>query len=106
MNYYEFYINMAKKQTTISIDVETKKLAEQKAKKLNLPLSGVLRILLNDFAIGKIKIGTSVSEVDENGFTKAEQKELDEAIADIKTGKNFDGPVESMEEFIKILNKK
>jgi len=62
-----------KDQTTLSIDKVTKKKAEQMAKKMHLTLSGVARILLNDFADGKIQIATVMITRDENNFTLQEK---------------------------------
>ncbi len=92
-------------QTTFSIDKETKKRAEVMAKKMHLTLSGVARILLNDFADGKIKITTVVMDRDENGFTAQERQELNTTIQDLKNGKNLEGPFETAEELIKNLQK-
>jgi hypothetical protein len=56
--------------STISIDQATKQKASKKAKKDLMPLSAVVRILLNDYVDGKITIGSQVP-VTENGFTPA-----------------------------------
>lgn len=96
---------MSKDQTTLSIDKITKQKAEQMAKKMHLSLSGVTRILLNDFADGKIQIATVMVERDENNFTSNDQKELDMALHDVAQGKNLEGPFNSAEEFIGGLKK-
>lgn len=96
---------MSKTQTTLSIDKITKQKAEQVAKNMHLTLSGVTRILLNDFADGKIKITTVMIAPDENGFTAKEREELDVALQDISKGKNIEGPFNSAEEFITSLKK-
>lgn len=87
---------MAKDQTTLSIDKTTKQKAEQMAKKMHLSLSGVARILLNDFADGKIRIATVMIE---------DKHELDTALRDVSNGKNLEGSFESAEEFISSLKK-
>ncbi|MEK7524599.1 MAG: hypothetical protein AAB588_06255 [Patescibacteria group bacterium] len=87
---------MAKDQTTLSIDKVTKQKAEQMAKKMHLSLSGVTRILLNDFADGKIQITTVMVVRDD---------ELDIAIQDLAQGKNIEGPFDSAEDFISTLKK-
>jgi antitoxin component of RelBE/YafQ-DinJ toxin-antitoxin module len=87
--------------TSLSIDKKIKEKAEKKAKELSLTLSGVTRILLNDFAEGKIRIGTIIVERDENGFSKFDQQELDKALIDTKNNKNLEGPFFSSEEFTK-----
>lgn len=94
---------MTKTQTTLSIDKITKTRAEEQAKKMHLTLSGVARILLNDFADGKIKIGTIISQRDENAFSISENREIDSAIKDFSEGKNIEGPFNSSEEFLKNL---
>ncbi|MFA6549747.1 MAG: hypothetical protein WCT36_00090 [Candidatus Gracilibacteria bacterium] len=48
--------------TTILIDKDTKDLASERAKRDRLSLSAVVRILLLDYADGKIKIGSHVVE--------------------------------------------
>lgn len=96
---------MAKDQTTLSIDKVTKRKAEQMAKKMHLSLSGVARILLNDFADGKIQIATVIVTRDENNFTAKEQDELDMALRDAAQGKNLEGPFNSAEKFIRSLKK-
>lgn len=48
--------------TTIIIDKDTKDLASERAKKDRLSLSAVIRILLLDYADGKIKIGSRINE--------------------------------------------
>jgi len=92
---------MAKDQTTLSIDKTTKLKAEQMAKKMHLSLSGVARILLNDFADGKIQIATVMVPRDENDFGPKDKIELDMALQDATHGKNLDGPFESAEDFKK-----
>ena len=97
---------MAKNQTTLSIDKITKERAEKMAKKMHLSLSGVARILLNDFADGKIKIATVIVTRDENNFTENEQKELDIALQDLADANNLEGPFNSAEDFISSLKEK
>jgi antitoxin component of RelBE/YafQ-DinJ toxin-antitoxin module len=94
---------MSKDQTTLSIDKITKNKAEIMAKKMHLTLSGVTRILLNDFADGKIQIATIMVNKDENGLTELDKKELRAALKDVKEGKNIEGPFNTAEEFIKSL---
>lgn len=84
---------MSKDQTTLSIDKVTKHKAEQVAKKMHLTLSGVARILLNDFADGKIQIATVMVIKDE----------LDIALDDVAHGRNLEGPFDSAEDFINTL---
>lgn len=43
-------------------------------------------------------------EVDENGFTLADQKELDEALEDVKNGKNMECASSMKELFAKLEN--
>lgn len=87
---------MAKDQTTLSIDKVTKQKAEYMAKKIHLSLSGVTRILLNDFAEGKIQIATVMTVSDES---------LDTALRDAAQGKNLEGPFNSAKEFVNSLKK-
>lgn len=96
---------MAKDQTTLSVDKVTKRKAEHMAKKMHLSLSGVTRILLNDFADGKIQIATVMVSRDENNFTSKEREELDAALHDVAQCQNIEGPFNSAEEFIRSLKK-
>lgn len=96
---------MAKDQTTLSIDKATKQKAERMAKKIHLSLSGVTRILLNDFADGKIQIATVMAVRDKNNFTPKESAELDMALRDVVQNKNLEGPFNSAEEFTNSLKK-
>ena len=96
---------MTKTQTTLSIDKTTKQKAEQMAKKMHLSLSSVARILLNDFADGKIQIATVMITSDENNFTPKEKAELDMTLQDAAQGKNLEGPFNSAEEFISSFKK-
>ncbi len=94
------------KQTSLSIDKETKKRANAAAKKMHLSLSGVTRILLNDFADGKIKIGTiAIATRDENGFTSAEVKAILKAAQEAKKGINLSKPFNTMDDFLEDLKK-
>ncbi len=91
---------MASVQTTISIDKATKQKAEKAAKNMNLTLAGVTRILLNDFAEGRLSIGAVYTARDENGFSAQDRSGIEKVIADIKAGKNLEGPFNSAEDFI------
>ena len=44
------------------------------------------------------------SQVDENGFTLDEQRELDKSIAEVRSGE-VEGPYDSIEEFVASLKK-
>lgn len=56
--------------STISIDTATKNRASKRAKKERMNISFITRLLLNDYADGKITVGTQMA-VTENGFTPA-----------------------------------
>lgn len=77
------------KQITLSIDEITKEKAELAAKRLHISLSVIARILLSEFAEGKISIGAVIknnNEKDENGFTYQEKKILLKAFKEAKKG--------------------
>lgn len=61
--------------STISIDMETKKRAAKKAKGNRMTISVITRILLNDYADGKIRIGAQML-VTPNGFTPEFEDEI------------------------------
>lgn len=68
---------------SISIDKEIKDKAMQKAKTDNLPISLVIRLLLLDYANGKIKIGTQTADVAKAEFIEVDdetQKLMDDVI--------------------------
>ncbi len=69
--------------TSLYIDKNTKERATLKAKKDQLSFSAVVRILLSDYASGKIVIGAhSVShyEVSEIGVDSETQKKMDQVV--------------------------
>ncbi len=58
--------------------------------------------LLSEVDILKLALSKFYSQelgYDENGFSPAFQKELDEAIADTENNKNLEGPFNSVDEF-------
>jgi len=61
--------------STISIDKGTKNRASKRAKKDRITVSMVTRILLNDYADGKITIGSQMA-VTENGFTPEQERDI------------------------------
>ena len=61
--------------STISIDKVTKNRASKRAKKDRMSVSVIARILLNDYADGKITIGSRIV-VTENGFTPEFENEV------------------------------
>ncbi|QQR54467.1 hypothetical protein IPG41_04675 [Candidatus Peregrinibacteria bacterium] len=56
--------------STISIDTATKNRAAKRAKKDRMNISFITRLLLNDYADGKITVGSQMA-ITENGFTPA-----------------------------------
>ncbi len=94
---------MSQLLTSLSLDKRIKQKAEKKAKEISMTLSGVIRILLNDFAEGKIKIGTIISDRDENGLTVSEQMELRQVLKELALGENISGPYSSAQEFLKSM---
>ena len=95
-------------KTTFLIDKKIKNTALKKAKKDGIPLSSVIRILLQEYSNGKISITANFSkgeERDENGFTKREVREILEAKKDADEGNSsFSGPFETIEEIENHLN--
>ncbi|MDX9970457.1 MAG: hypothetical protein RBS56_00940 [Candidatus Gracilibacteria bacterium] len=96
---------MSQLLTSLSLDKNIKTKAEKKAKEISMTLSGVMRILLNDFAEGKIRIGTIIQDKDENGLSLSEQRELHQALKDIASGESLSGPYSSAREFLNSLKK-
>ncbi|NQU63708.1 MAG: hypothetical protein HQ517_05420 [SAR324 cluster bacterium] len=80
---------MNKDQTTLSIDKEIKAMAEERARIQHMSVSAVAGILLRDYALGKLEIGTRIPGRDENGFTSLKAKELDYALAEIEDEANL-----------------
>ncbi|MBU0458689.1 hypothetical protein KJ652_06590 [Patescibacteria group bacterium] len=70
-------------QTSISIDKDTKDRATRRAKKDNMPLAVVVRILLVDYANGNISVGarTGIGVLaEEIPVDKETQKKMDEVV--------------------------
>ena len=85
--------------TTIAIDSETKNRAAKRAKKDHLSLSAATRILLNDYAEGKIEIKTHVVTIEDDRPTKAEIDEmLQESMESIKDRENLSPDLSSDED--------
>ena len=81
--------------TTISIPKSTKARAQKVAKKYDMSVSAVARILLNDFASGRIQIATVAPE------PKIPNKETIKAMQDIENGDFYEA--ESAEDLFKQL---
>lgn len=86
--------------STISIDTKTKEKAAKRAKNDAIPVSTVVRILLNDYAEGKINIG-SIMTVTENGFSQA----FEDAVIKSATDDKSSPPFENVEDAIDYLKK-
>ena len=70
--------------TTITIDKTITSLAAKKAKKDKLSVSAVMRILLTDYAKGKIQIGTKIQKEPEVEIIQVDsttQKKMDEIVS-------------------------
>lgn len=80
-------------QATLTIDADTKKRAGVRAKSQSMSVSAVARILLNDYATGKLDVGARMPERDENGFTPEAAAELREVWEDAKAGRNMSKPL-------------
>lgn len=70
--------------TSLYLDKETKQMATKKAKQDKLSFSAVVRILLTDYAAGRIVIGSRA----------AEHYEISEIDVDQETQKKMDAVVE------------
>ena len=71
--------------TTIAIKKEIRDKASEKAKEDGLSMSSVVRILLIDYANGKIQIGTRTAEdiiIEPIGVDKGTQKLMDNVISE------------------------
>lgn len=79
-NSYSFPILM---QTSIAIDKSTRDRAAKRAQKEHTPLATVVRILLTDYADGRLSIGSRmepVVSVHEIPVDKKTQKKMDDII--------------------------
>jgi len=92
-------------QTTLSIDKDTKKLAAKKASQQKMSVSTVARILLRDYAAGKLEIGSRSVERDENGFTKQASAKLNQLIQDSQDPKNLSPVFDNIDQAIEYLHK-
>ena len=93
-----------KQQTTLSIDKETKNLAAARAGQQHMSVSAVARILLRDYAAGKLEIGSRNVERDENGFTKQASVKLDKIIKDSKDPNNLSPAFDDIDDAIAYLH--
>ena len=96
---------MSNHRTTVSIDKKTKELAEKRAKADQMSVSSVMRILLRDYADGTIDIGSFMVR-DAAGFTPEKAEELDQALLEIKDGKNLSPGFENADDAITWLKQK
>lgn len=92
-------------QTTLSIDKETREMASAKAEENGMSVSVVARILLRDYAAGKLDIGSRSVERDENGFTAAASLKLDKTMEDINSNKNLSPTFENADDAVSWLHK-
>jgi hypothetical protein len=69
--------------TSIAIDTFTRDKAAKRARMDRIPLSTIVRVLLMDYAEGKISIGTRIEEsaVEILDVDDESQKKMDEKIA-------------------------
>ena len=103
MNTHTVQVPITKHQTTLSIDKETKKLAGLKAAHQQMSVSTVARILLRDYAAGKLEICSRSVERDENGFSKKAAARLDRIIEKSKDPKNLSATFENAKDAINYL---
>lgn len=70
--------------TTISIDKEIRDRAATRAKREKISVSAIVRILLNDYADGKIQIGSRMPEVTQVTSIEVDQEtqELMDSVMD------------------------
>jgi antitoxin component of RelBE/YafQ-DinJ toxin-antitoxin module len=70
-------------QVIVNVDSKLKNLAMKKAQKQGIPFSAVLKLAIKAFVEDKFGIGLVAD------FNKKTRKEMDEAMSDIKSGKNL-----------------
>ena len=91
----------------VRVDTKLKKQAEKILDNMGMDMATLLRMTLKRLVLAKnlpFPLGTS-EELDENGFTKKQQKELDKAIKELDNPKKKHyGPFKNMDEAIKFLN--
>lgn len=84
--------------TTIAVDPKVKQRAAKRAKDQDgLPLSAVVTIFLNDYASGKISVG-SQSSLTVNGFTPEFEDEILATAKEFENNKySFNTPQEAVD---------
>lgn len=82
--------------TTVAIDPQIKSKASARAKKDQLSISSVIRLLLLDYAEGRIQIGTRPAFT-ENGLTLEAESALLLAEREARAGKNMSPNLEGAE---------
>lgn len=95
---------MSATQTTLSIDKSTKLLADARAKHENIPLSTIVKILLRDYAEGRLNIGAREVPRDENGFTLKQAQELEKTLQETKKLNTLSPEFSSMRKAVEWLN--
>lgn len=71
-----------------------------------MSISAVARILLRDYALGRLEIGNRIPERDENGFTSLKAKELDSALAEIENESSLSPAFDNSKSAIAFFRKK
>lgn len=90
--------------TTLSVDKDIRDRASQRARNDKLSVSAVVRILLNDYAEGRIEIGTRTTT--ENGFTETEEAEILKAAQETKDEKNVSDTFDNTKDALNYLHSK
>ena len=66
--------------TTVAVNKDIRNLAAKKAKQDQISVSAVVRILLKDYAEGRIKIGSHVESIQEIPVDEESQGLMDEVV--------------------------
>jgi antitoxin component of RelBE/YafQ-DinJ toxin-antitoxin module len=85
-------------QVIFNIDTKLKNLAVKRAKKEGIPLSAVLKTSLRAFVEGKVEFGLVEK------FNEKTRREIEEALDDIKKGKNLSPSFSTIAEMKKYLD--
>ncbi len=96
---------MTTANTTFAIDPLIKKKVLVRAKKDQLSISAIIRIFLNDYAEGKLRIGAQ-PVFTENGFTSEQEAVILRRLNESEKEKNLSPEFSNMKEAISYLESK
>ena len=81
------YFHYTLMQTSIAIDKGTKDRAAKRAQSENMPLAAVVRVLLSDYADGRLSIGVRMASTvlaEDVPVDRSTQRKMDDVVAKLR----------------------